>query len=114
MKTRFRKSKLALIAAAGAVVLSVLPTTIANASYTHHLGSGACATAAAFIRSNSTGYVAHYRNGAMLGSWSGGILAATRQSGMAPTWSSAHVTGQDGGTAPKATLNWALTGCGGL
>lgn len=110
----FKKSKLVVVAVVGAVLLTILPTTAANASYTYPLGSGSCSTPTAFIRSKSTGYTAHYRNGGLLGSWSNGIISTTRQSGMPPTWSSAKVTGQDGGTAPKATLDWALTGCGGL
>lgn len=114
INSRFGRSGVLTTAAATAVLLAVMPATAANASYWHDLGGGSCATSSAFIRSHSTGYVAHYRNNVLLASWNGGILAATRQSQMAPTWSSAHVTGQDGGVAPKATLYWAFTGCGRL
>ncbi len=113
MKQRNRASR-PLLAVFAALALVLAPAGAASASYYHDLGSGSCTTATAFIRSNSTGYTAHYRQNVMLASWNNSVFGATRQSSMARTWSAATVTGQDGGTATPAHLSWAYTGCGGV
>lgn len=115
MRTKFiKKSKLAIFGVVAALGISVLSATVANADDSWVSYNGSCATPTAFIKSTTSGSGAHYRNNVLLQSWNSGILSTTKQSDMAPTWSSAKVAVFDGGTSPKGIIHSAYTGCGRL